>query len=52
MMKEEKFLEEGLEKWSENQDNVVCRSAFAFWNRISCLLSLANLKLCEIIGLL
>jgi len=36
MMKEEKILKEGLENLSENQDNVVCKSAFAFWIIIGC----------------
>jgi hypothetical protein len=52
MRKEEKSLKEGLEKLSENQDNMSRKSDFAFWNRIGCLLSLADLKLAGFIGLL
>jgi hypothetical protein len=52
MRKEEKSLKEGLEKLSENPNNMSCKSAFAFWNRIGCLLFWADLKLTGFIGLL
>jgi len=34
--KEENNLKEGLEKLSENKDNIDCRSDFAFLNLIGC----------------
>lgn len=37
-MKDEKILKEGLENAFENQDNMNCKSAFAFGARIGCLL--------------
>jgi len=52
MMKQEKILKEGLEKLSENQDNVVCKSAFAFLNRIGCPPFFGQLKVRDFIGLL
>ena len=47
----EQFLKEGFAKASENQDTI-CRSTFAFSNRIEYPFHLANLKLGGFIGLL
>jgi hypothetical protein len=52
MMKQEKTLKEGLEKLFENQDNMVCKSAFAFLNRIGCPPFFGQLKVRDFIGLL
>ena len=42
MTKDEKILKEGLEKPSENQDNMNRKSVLAFCNSMGCLLSLAT----------
>jgi hypothetical protein len=52
IIKEEKSLKEGLEKASENQDNMYGTSCLAFWNRIGCSPFRANLKLDGFISLL
>jgi len=52
MMKDEKLLNEGLEKVSEKKDNMNWISCFAFCNPIGCPPCLANLKLGGFIGLL
>jgi hypothetical protein len=36
MIKDEKILKEGLEKVSEKQDNMDCKSSFASWSFIGC----------------
>jgi hypothetical protein len=36
MMKDVKSLNEGLEKDSEKQDNMDCRSFLPFWNLMGC----------------
>jgi hypothetical protein len=52
MIKEEKSLKEGLEKASENQDNMNQTSFFAFWILIGCSPFRATLKLRGFISLL
>ncbi len=52
MIKAEKSLQEGLEKASENQDNMNKTSFLAFWNRIGCSPLWANLKRGGFISLL
>ena len=51
-MKDEKSLNEGLEKPSEKKDNMNWISCLAFRNPMGCPPSLANLKLRGFIGLL
>ncbi len=51
-MKEEKILNEGLEKASRNQDNMNKTSCWAFGIRIGCSPFWANLKLGGFISLL
>ena len=50
--KDEKSLNEGLEKASRNQDNMNRTSCWASWNRIGCSPFRANLKLGGFISLL
>jgi hypothetical protein len=51
-MKQENILNDGLEKASENKDNMNRISCLAFDNPIGCPPCLANLKLAGFIGLL
>jgi hypothetical protein len=52
IIKEEKILNEGLEKAFEKKDNMNWISSLAFCNSIGCPPCLANLKLGGFIGLL
>jgi len=52
MTKEEKILNDGLEKISEKKDNMKWISSLAFCSLIGCPPCLANLKLGGFIGLL